>query len=167
MDSRVSIPLLDPPTSYLEQKLKMISSLKRQGLYEISIGDGEYSYEDPSDWLYDCDRTFGSIYLAISPSMCYHIDFVEYPQDLQKELDRFLGKHNEDPSIYVESTFISSMNALSRYVLASAISDEVDHDEEVSHTIFSVATLFDSNTSFFNQEENIEEQYFSLSLEVD
>ena len=30
--------------------------IKRQGLYEISIGAGEESYEDPSVWLNDCDR---------------------------------------------------------------------------------------------------------------
>ena len=49
MDSRVSVPLLYPFTSYSEWKLKMISYLKRQGLYEISIGASEESYEDPSD----------------------------------------------------------------------------------------------------------------------
>ena len=38
MDSRVSIPLLTPFTRYLEWKLNIISSLKRQGLYELSIG---------------------------------------------------------------------------------------------------------------------------------
>ena len=54
MDSRVSVPILTPSTIYSEWKLKPISSLKRQGLYEISIGDGEESYEDPSDWLNDC-----------------------------------------------------------------------------------------------------------------
>ena len=47
----------------------MISYLKRQGLYEISIGAGEESYEDTSDQLNDYDRMFGAIYLAISPSM--------------------------------------------------------------------------------------------------
>ena len=56
MDSRVSVPLLSPFTSYSEWKLKKISSLKRQGLYEISIGASEESYEEPSDWLNECDR---------------------------------------------------------------------------------------------------------------
>ena len=49
MDSRVPVPLFYPFTSYSEWKLKMISYLKRQGIYEISIGAGEESYEDPSD----------------------------------------------------------------------------------------------------------------------
>ena len=82
MDSRVSVPLLAPFTSNSKWKLKMISSLKRQGLYEISIGAGEENYEEPSDWLNECDRDFGAIYLAISPSMWYHIDSVEYPKDI-------------------------------------------------------------------------------------
>ena len=61
MDSRVSVPLLSPFTSYSEWKLKMISSLKRQNIYQISIGAGEESYEEPSDWLNDYDRYFGAI----------------------------------------------------------------------------------------------------------
>ena len=49
MDSSVSVPLLAPFTSYSEWKLKMISSIKREGLYDISIGDDEESYEEPSN----------------------------------------------------------------------------------------------------------------------
>ena len=49
MDSRVSVPLLSPFASYSEWELKMISYLKRKGLYEISIGVGDESYEEPSD----------------------------------------------------------------------------------------------------------------------
>ena len=54
---------------------------------------------------------------------------------------------------------------LSQYVLASTFSDEVIYDEEVSHTVHVVATLFDSNDSSFNEEANIEEKSFSMSLE--
>ena len=68
MDSRVSVLLVSPFTSYLEWKLKMISYLKRQGLYEISIGAGEESYEEPSDWLNDCDTSNWS-YLSSYLSM--------------------------------------------------------------------------------------------------
>ena len=56
---------------------------------------------------------------------------------------------------------------LSQYVSASTISDEVDHEEEVSHTVPVTTTLFDSNPSSFNQEANIEEPYFYVSLEVE
>ena len=34
------------------------------------------------------------------------------------------------------------------------------YDEEVSHTVHVTATLFDSNASSFNEEENIEEPFF-------
>ena len=128
MDSRVSVPLLSPFTSYLEWKLKMISYLKRQGIYEISIAAGEEYYEETSDWLNVCDRAIGAICLAISPSMRYLIDSVDYPKDLWTTLDRVLGKDNEDPSSYVESASSSSMISLSQYVSSSRVSDEVDHE---------------------------------------
>ena len=91
----------------------MISYLKRQGLYEISIGVGEESYEEPSGWLNGCDREIGSICLAISPCMRYLIDSIDYPKDLWTTLDGVLGKENEDPSSYVESPSSSSMISLS------------------------------------------------------
>ena len=115
----------------------------------------------------DYDRAFGAIYVAISPSMHYLIDSAEYPKDLWITLDRVLGKHNEDPSSCVESASSSSMASLSQYLLASIFSAEVDHDEEVSHTVPVATTLFDSNASFSYQEENIEETYFFVSLEVE
>ena len=82
MDLILSVPLLTPSTRYTEWKLKMIASVERQSLYEVSIGLGKDSYEDENDWLNDSDRDFGTICLTISPSLCYLIDFVEYPKDL-------------------------------------------------------------------------------------
>ena len=46
MDSRLSVPLLTPFTRYSKWKLKMVPSLKRQGLYEVSVGICQYCYED-------------------------------------------------------------------------------------------------------------------------
>ena len=129
MDSRVLVPLLSPFTIYSEWKLKMISYLKRQGLYEISIGAGEDSYEYPSDWLNNCDREIVSICLAISPSMRYLIDSVEYPKDLWIELDRTFGKKNEDHYNNLERTLITTRVIYSK-VSASILSDEVVQDEE-------------------------------------
>ena len=99
--------------------------------------------------------------------MRYLIDSIDSPKDLWTTLDRVLGKDNEDPSSYVESASSSSMISLSQDVSASTVSDEVDHEEEVSHTVPVATTLFDSNASSFNQEENIEEPSFSASLEVE
>ena len=80
----------------------------------------------------------------------YLIDSATYPKDLWTTLDRVLGKYNEDPSSNVESASSSSMISLSQDVSASIVSDEVDHEEEVSHTIVVATTLFDSNASSFN-----------------
>ena len=55
MDS--SVPLLTLSTNYSEWKMKMITSLKRQDLYEVSIGLGEESYESENDWLNECDAS--------------------------------------------------------------------------------------------------------------
>ena len=74
MDSRLSVPLLTPFTRYSEWKLKMILSLKIQGIYEVSIGIGKESYKDENDWLNDGDRAFGRTGLAISANLCYLID---------------------------------------------------------------------------------------------
>ena len=44
-----SVPLLTLFTNYSEWKMKMIASLKRQDLYEVSIGLGEESFERKDD----------------------------------------------------------------------------------------------------------------------
>ena len=56
MDS--SVPLLTLFTNYSQWKMKMIASLKRQDLYEVSIGLGKESYENDNDWLNDGDKAF-------------------------------------------------------------------------------------------------------------
>ena len=77
-----SVPLLTLFTNYSEWKMKMLVSLKRQDLYEVSIGLGEESYESENDWLNACDGAFGTIALALSPSLCYLITSIEYPKEL-------------------------------------------------------------------------------------
>ena len=102
MDSKLSVLLLTPSTRYSEWKMKMISSLKRQYLYEVSIGLGKESYEDENDWLNDGDRAFGTICQALSPSLRYFIASAEYPKDLWTKLDRTFGMHNEDHNSNLE-----------------------------------------------------------------
>ena len=82
----------------------MIASLKRRGLYEVSIGLGKESYENENDWLNEIDRDFGAIFLALSPILCYLIGYFEYPKDLWIKLDRNFGKHNEDHNRTLEIT---------------------------------------------------------------
>ena len=123
MDSKLSIPFLTPSTRYLEWKLKMISSLKRQDLYEVSIGIGKESCEDENDFLNDGDRAFVTICLALSPSLCYLVKSIEYPKDLQTKQDRTFGKNNEDHNRNLEITPRTKRYFYSKF-LASTLSDE-------------------------------------------
>ena len=107
----------------------MISSLKRKGLYEVSIGIDKESYEDENHWLNDDDRYFGTICLTISSISRYLIDSNEYPNDLWTKLDRTFGKHNEDHSSNLERT-PSTTRVIYSKVSASILSDEVVQDEE-------------------------------------
>ena len=129
MDFKLLAPLLTPFTRYSEWKLKLIISLKRHGLYEISIGVGEEYYKEINDWLNDYDIDFGSIGIAISPSMHYLIDYAKYPKDLWEELDRNFGKHNEYHSSNLESA-PSTSRVLNSKVSPSILSDEFVQDEE-------------------------------------
>ena len=107
----------------------MITSLKRQGLYEVSIGLGKYSYEYDNDWLNDGDRYFGTICLAFSRILRYLIDSVEYPKDLWTKLVRTFGKNNEDQYINLESTPSTTIFIYPK-VWTSTLADEVVQDEE-------------------------------------
>ena len=77
MDSIFPVPLLTPSTRFSEWKLKMISYLQRQYLYEVCIGLGKESYEDENEWINENDRDFGTICLPFSPSFRYLIDSIE------------------------------------------------------------------------------------------
>ena len=77
-----SVPLLTLLTNYSELKMKMIASLKRQDLYEVSIGLGEELFEIKDVWLNKCDAAYGNIYITISPSMFYLKRSVRNPKDL-------------------------------------------------------------------------------------
>ena len=140
MDSILSVPLLTPSTRYSKWKLKMNVSLKRQGLYEVATTLGKESYKDENDWINDGDRYFGTICLALSPSLRYLIASAEYPKDLQEKLDRTFGKHNEDHNITLEST-PRTTRVLYPKVSASTLSDEVVQDEEEAES----STQSDSN----------------------
>ena len=54
----------------------MISSLKREDLYGVSIGLGKKYYENENDQLNYDDGAFGAIGLALSPSLRYLNKFV-------------------------------------------------------------------------------------------
>ena len=106
--------------------------------------------------------------LEISSKIHYLIYFAEYPFDLWRNIDISFGVHKEENDNWRKS--ITSSNVLSQYVLASIVSDEIFHDEEVANStqqITVVTIMFHSNASFAYQEADIEEPSFSLSLEVE
>ena len=107
----------------------MVASLKRRGLYEVSIGLGKESYKNKNDWINDDDGYFGAICLALSPSLHYLIGSAEYPKDLWTKLDRNFGKHNEDHNSTLEITSSTTRVIYSKFS-ASTLSDEVVQDED-------------------------------------
>ena len=101
----------------------------------------------------------------MSPNIQNLIDYVEYPFELWKILDKAFGLQEIGDEAWSEP--IISSCSLSQDLLASTFSDEFDHYEEVSHTFHVASALFHSNASSFNEEANIEEPYFSMSLKGD
>ena len=79
MDSILLVPLLTPSTRYSEWKLNMIAYLKRQGLYEVSIGIDKDSYKYENELLYDGDRYFETIGMDFwkYPSLRYLLEYAE------------------------------------------------------------------------------------------
>ena len=109
LDLILSVPLLTPSTRYLEWKLNMIASMKRQDIYEVSIGIGKESYENENDQINDGDRAYGAIGLALSDSLYYlSLGSVEYPKEVWTILDKTFGKHNEDHNSTLEITAITT-----------------------------------------------------------
>ena len=102
MDLKV-VPLLSP-FNYSEWKLKMCAYLKRQCIYDVSIGvvREPESYQEKDAWLNGNDRAYGTMCLAIPPTMCYLLDSVDYPIELWRNLDEALGMQQEYVS-YMES----------------------------------------------------------------
>ena len=60
----------------------MIASLKRQGLYEVSMGLGKEYYEYENEWVNDGDIYFRTICISFSLILHYLIDYAKYPKDL-------------------------------------------------------------------------------------
>ena len=92
------------------------------------------------------------MYLVMYPNIYHLIYSTEYPFDLWKNLDKAFGLQEIEDEAWSEP--IISSCALSQDVFASTFSD----------TVHVAATLFDSNASSFNEEANIEEPSFSMSL---
>ena len=129
MDSKV-VPL-HYPFNYYEWKLKMCAYLKRQCLYDVSIGAVREpeSCQEKDAWINDNDRAYGTMCLAIPPTMCYIIDSVDYPFKLWRNLDEALGIQQEDVSD-MESKKTSTSLCVLPMISASCISQEAVQNEE-------------------------------------
>ena len=95
------------------------------------------------------------------PNIHHLIYSAEYPFELWKNLDKAFGLQEIEDEAWSKPSISSC--SLSQDFLASTFSDEVDHDEEFSHTVHVASTLLDSNASSFNEEANIEDPSFSVS----
>ena len=99
------------------------------------------------------------------PNIYHLIYYTEFPFELWKILDKAFSLEEIEDEAWSEPSISSCY--ISQDFLASTFSDEFDHDEEVSHTVHVSTALFHSNASSFNEEANIEEPSFSVSLEGD
>ena len=71
----------------------MCAYLKRKCLYDVSIGAMREldSCQEKCDWLNDNDRAYGTMCLAIPPTMHYLLDSAEFPFDIWINIDEPLG----------------------------------------------------------------------------
>ena len=94
----------------------------------MSIGLGEECFRE-NDWLNECDVSFGTMCMALSPNMCYLKRSIEYPKDLWTTLDRTFAMINEDHNSTLERIY-RTRSILNQKILTSTLSDEVVQDEE-------------------------------------
>ena len=116
----------------------MITSLKRGGIYEVSIGLGKESYANDNDQINSGDRYFGAICLALSASLHYLNGSAEYPKDIWTKLDGTFGKNNEEHNNTLEITSSTRRFLYSKFS-ASTLSDEVvQYEDEVESSTHSI-----------------------------
>ena len=110
----------------------MSSYLKIKCLNYVSIGvvSELESYEEKCDWINDCDRAYGTMCLAIPPTMRYLLDSIEYPFEIWRNLDKSLGMQKDDMSYMESKQMGTSLCVLPPKVSASCISQEVVPNEE-------------------------------------
>ena len=117
------------PFNYDDWNPKMSAYLKRQSLFEVSIcalSEPE-SYEEKIDWINNCDRAYGNMFLGISPNIHHLIDSVEYPFDLWNKLDKDFGVQEVEDEAWSEPNI--SVCALYQDILAYTLSDKFIYDE--------------------------------------
>ena len=101
----------------------MCAYIKRQCLYDVSIGAVREpeSYQEKDAWLNDNDRAYGTMCLAIPPTMCYILDYADYPFELWKNLYESLGMQQEYVS-YIERNQMGTSLCVLPMISTSCIS---------------------------------------------
>ena len=103
----------------------------------MSIGFGEEPFERKDDWINECDAAYGTMCMALSPSMHYLKISVKNPKDLWKILDRTFGMIDEDHNSTLESIF-RTIIILNIKFSSSILSDEVVQNEEAESSTQSI-----------------------------
>ena len=126
MDSK--FPLLNP-FKYDGWKPKMSTYLKRQCLFDVSIGalSEPESYEEKIDWINNYDRYYGIMCLGMSPNIYHLIYFAEFPFELWNNLEKYFGVQEVEDEAWSEPNISSC--SLSQDSLASTFFDEFIYDE--------------------------------------
>ena len=124
----------------------MFVFMNRQDVYWVSDGFSREYFESDNDWLNACDATFGTIALALSPSLRYLSKSIEYSKDLWTKLDRTFGKIDEDHNRNLNRKY-STIRVLDQKLLASTLSSECFQDEKEAKS--------SSNDFPFNSVQNL------------
>ena len=108
----------------------MCAYIQRQCIYDVSIGAVKEpeSCQKKDAWINDNDRVYGTMCLAIPPTMRYILDSADYPFELWKNLDEALGMQQKDVS-YMESKQMGTSLCVLPMILASGIFQEVIRNE--------------------------------------
>ena len=109
----------------------MCAHIKSKFLYNVSIGVVREpdSRQEKDAWVNDNDRAYGTMCLAIPPTMHYLLDSADYPFELWKNIDETLGMQQKDVS-YMESKQMGTSLCVLPMISASCISQEVVRNEE-------------------------------------
>ena len=105
----------------------MFAYIKRHCLYDVSIGAMREpeSFQEKDAWINDNDRAYGTMCLAIPPTMRHLLDSTDYPFEIRINLDESLGMQQEYVSYMQRKKMGTSLCVLSPMISASCISQEV------------------------------------------
>ena len=112
----------------------MVAYLEIHEIFDFSIGyvETHQYHEEKNDCINDCDSAYEKMCQAMSPKMRCLIDSIEYPFELQSNLDRDFYVQKEVDDTLSES--ITSSSVLPSNILASTLSDEVVQVEEMAES---------------------------------